>query len=106
MRDRLIAILRESLLGDTESAFLADHLLANGVIVPPCKVGDTVYSCIGHAYKVVKIVVKNNYEHMVIVAQSGLHGQLIIDDNDFGKLLFLTREEAERALKGESHEHD
>ena len=22
---------------------LADHLLANGVIVPPCKVGDTVY---------------------------------------------------------------
>ena len=23
---------------------LADHLLSNGVIVPPCKVGDTVYS--------------------------------------------------------------
>ena len=25
---------------------LADHLLANGVIVPPCKAGDTVYSLV------------------------------------------------------------
>lgn len=26
-----------------ESSILADYLLANGVIVPPCKVGDDIY---------------------------------------------------------------
>ena len=33
-------------LDDCHSARLADHLLANGVIVPPCKVGQTVYRII------------------------------------------------------------
>ncbi len=58
MRDRLIELLEEAdnlyfeRLRDAESASeilkiiksvyerYADHLLANGVIVPPCKVGD------------------------------------------------------------------
>lgn len=42
MRDRLIEILhempKEMMIGEC-----ADYLLANGVIVPPCKVEDTVY---------------------------------------------------------------
>lgn len=42
-RERLIELLEE---GHRKHLFydqIADHLLANGVIVPPCKVGQVVY---------------------------------------------------------------
>ena len=51
MRDRLIELLRDTfnytkgvcIDFDEAVKINADHLLANGVVVPPCKVGDTVY---------------------------------------------------------------
>lgn len=54
MRERLIELLKGAETKVTEMlssplaleewlAVYADHLLANGVIVPPCKVGDRVY---------------------------------------------------------------
>lgn len=59
MRDRLIEMLKEAheswlryvddcafnqmALSFTFEQMFADHLLANGVIVPPCKVGDDIY---------------------------------------------------------------
>ena len=45
MRERLIELIAESALkGDyTYIPDVADYLLENGVIVPPCKVGDTLY---------------------------------------------------------------
>ena len=56
MRDRLIEILREpipvirglEIFGESRMSAVdaerhADHLLENGVIVPPCKVGDNLY---------------------------------------------------------------
>lgn len=59
MRDRLIELIKQATalhldylesidqkgLTDTDgrAKFIADHLLANGIIVPPCKVGDKVY---------------------------------------------------------------
>lgn len=44
-RDRLIELLNTYMSGcDGDYAEeLADYLIANGVIVPPCKVGDTAY---------------------------------------------------------------
>ena len=47
-RDRLIELVNqvrgdEIALADYEADVLVDHLLANGVIVPPCNVGDGVY---------------------------------------------------------------
>lgn len=44
-RDRLIELLEETgmIEGTSRCNIVADELLANGVIVPPCKVGDTVY---------------------------------------------------------------
>lgn len=42
-RDRLIELLEDSMFKELTHERLADHLLANGVIVPPCKVGDKVY---------------------------------------------------------------
>ena len=46
-RDRLIELIEQAegqINNDMPSIEqIADYLLANGVIVPPCKVGDTVY---------------------------------------------------------------
>lgn len=79
----------------------ADHLLANGVIVPPCKVGDTVYfdtylrgDSIGvrpHKVIEVKCVI------MTEPSKGGIGAE--IPDWAFGESVFLTREEAEKALK-------
>lgn len=41
MRDRLIDLLYD--MQDARIDTIADHLIENGVVVPPCKVGDTVY---------------------------------------------------------------
>ena len=50
-RERLIELIREAMRKHEitienyvipTSDYIADYLLANGVIVPPCKVGDTV----------------------------------------------------------------
>ena len=82
--------------------YMADHLLANGVIAPPCQVGQTVYSCLGYAYKVKKIVVESNYKHITFVLESGLNGQLIFDETCFGKTVFFTNEDALASKKRES----
>ena len=44
-RDRLIELLIDSsrYIDEQRGEVIADYLLANGIIVPPCKVGDTVY---------------------------------------------------------------
>lgn len=45
-RDRLICLImgaNSPCVSLAEGERIADHLLDNGVIVPPCKVGDTVY---------------------------------------------------------------
>ena len=44
-RNRLIKSIQDSVNGCARhwAEIIADYLLANGVIVPPCKVGDTVY---------------------------------------------------------------
>ena len=82
---------------DTEE--LADFLLANGVIVPPCKVGDEVYwlyaddcgndgcfgscdSCSDAYWKIKPTAFKMSMY------------------DEIGKTVFLSREDAEKALKG------
>ena len=66
---------------------LADYLLEHGVIVPPCKVGDTVYSIEMH---IVDKWVKYKVCEIPFSLTLWEHGW---------KDIFLTREEAERALK-------
>lgn len=92
---------------------LADYLLNNGVIVPPCKVGDTIYVIPSRA----NWRINNMYESMkplnriyeqtvdeIHIYQSGYtvsscegiqHQPSVL----FGETWFLTREEAEKALK-------
>lgn len=79
---------------------IADHLRANGVIAPPCKVGDTVYAiACWHGRYVIRDVEVCNYtifeNDWKIVDLYGDYWSA----NNFGKTFFRTREEAERALK-------
>ena len=64
----------------------ADYFLEHGVIVMPCKVGDTLY-CESASKGQITYLKAPDLEW--IVENKGL----------FGKEIFLTREEAEKALK-------
>lgn len=104
-RDRLIELLKKAdsaTWGQTYESY-ADYLLKNGVIVQPCKVGDNAYALFnGKVFEAnifsIKIETEDNkYVFML---------KLKIFDHFFqfktfllGKTAFLTKEEAEKALK-------
>lgn len=105
-RDRLIELIKCSsqyiYRQDSLVELMADFLLANGVIVPPCKVGDKVYTCEARRVKewVITFCGKNSRgEYKMIAADDGFKNMLEFWDYDIGKTVFLTREEAEKALK-------
>ena len=106
-RDRMKEIVKDSLMRHIDkSCSLAENitndLLANGVIVPPCKVGDTVYTYGAKRVKEWKITFcgKNSRgEHKMIAADDDFKNLLEFWDCDIGKTVFLTKDEAEQALK-------
>ena len=114
MRDKLIELLKYR--RHLETSELADVLLANGIIVPPCKVGDTVYAITkdnGGEYigsvEIQNVQAKYGYDigksiqyYFEGVVSSGLliGRRYVFYDFRIGKTVFLTREEAEAALKG------
>ena len=106
MREKLIKLLNAGhfcwQMGtgyDTWEECVADHLLANGVIVLPCKVGDTVW-CV-RSYKGVKHPQEGKVGEMYFTADMRLHIWVKhIGIGEWGKKIFATREEAEAALKG------
>lgn len=106
MRDRFVEMINQRIDNKTWTVSdLADYLLANGVIVPPCKVGDIVYVGIKGTSCV--------FETKVLAIGIDEDGDIVLNPNDYpddvfciyganiGRTVFLTREEAERALKGE-----
>ena len=102
-RDRLVELLKDTLhewecdVSIKTVTEIAEHLISNGVIVPPCKVGDRVYrpsDCLGVVQFV--IVSFTIYESEMFFTDDS---ENIIYLSDIGKTVFLTREEAERALK-------
>ena len=92
--------------------YLADYLLENGVIVPPVKVGDTVYA-LNRANMPQQMVFdtvdlrctceQEDYCMCGSLCCDAEHNicqhRFMNDFSDFGKTVFVTREEAERALK-------
>ena len=118
MRDRLIDLIHDSDLS-LDSVRLADHLLANGVIVPPCKVGDTLWIrwslSQGHKKDIYPVKVyalrfdtkKNNKRicvegHFKITSYGGSYTHYYNGTfawESIGKTVFLTKEEAEKALE-------
>lgn len=127
MRDRLIELLTQQICRpcveckyyDAElkrpreycaAESRADHLLADGWIRPPCKVGDTVYKVVNDKR------VKRPYEcevvgfwfskdencnnaHLVRYVNGVFDCSFSVPFTDFGKTVFLAKEEAEQALK-------
>ena len=117
MRDRLIELCeniilscKASLCADCEhnnidypncmGVHFTDHLLANGVIVPLVSVGQTVWF-IRNKTEIITTCVEK-----VILKHGGLYIKLCCNSmyettcNSIGKTVFLSREEAEKALEG------
>ena len=109
-RERLIELLNKSceergwLMNGAGT--IADYLLANGVIVPPCKVGDTMYEICerrrsGKWQKAIVERVVHGIEigiDKILTARCGTTTYVYL--SRLGETVFLTREEAEKALKG------
>ena len=120
-RDRLIELLANSgCSADLETyQEIAGHLLANGVIVPPCKVGDWVYYIINNNIQEVKVSEIKIYGNNYVAANAKCLDEcemcdcacdcskktcsVWVDYKSLGKTVFLTKEEAERALKEREH---
>lgn len=112
MRDILIEKVNKILKDNFEYVPLsaainvADDLLENGVIAPPCKVGDEVYfarvdeNCEDYIDKGKVYAISQN-ENTLWFSVRYLSG-LRYDhpSRDFGKTVFLFKQEAEKALKG------
>lgn len=104
MRDRLIELINSyPCMSTAEDCFLesisddlADYLLANGVIVPPCKVGDKVYELTTSEeikFRKVKDIIYTN-EGFRLRLEPYFSYEYYLNET-----VFLTFEEAEKALK-------
>ena len=116
MRDRLIKLLKGFNIVCSKGCLkfdcntcafgqIADHILADGWIRPPCKVGDITY--------IFDYEVNNHLEMKSLgITPSVVEAITILDDglwienehakyhiSSVGDLIFLTREEAEQKLK-------
>lgn len=80
---------------------IADLFLANGGVVMPCKVGDAVYTFEAGKVKehtVAKIELCSEGKIYLAFRWRG-GGYELVAAEDVGKRVFLTREEAEQALR-------
>ena len=104
-RERLIDLIIDAKRTDPETGsftdYLADYLLEHGVIVPQCKVGDIVYV----PYKDSQTIEEKRVRLMSIETDEietymkfyCKRGYAFLDTDINGEV-FLTREEAEKAL--------
>ena len=120
MRDRLIELLRQTEFDYSEECvcafedgykgapdfakFFVDHLIENGVIVPPCKVGDKLFALSAGRTKILTFIVTH-----LEVRESGIafwgtthytkEPIAICSNYDIEDgTVFLTKEQAEKAL--------
>ena len=109
-RDRLIELIQNAVNGCARhwAEIIADHLLANGVIVPPCKVGDFVWLVFTPKYPANpndygKWFMSDDGVQRIIYGKKGLSIETwnmgVIPAKELGKKLFLTKEQAEEKLK-------
>ena len=103
-REKLIELLLGvGFTGDhVIAAAIADSLLANGVVVLPCKVGDTVFRINKNLHTHVRSISETKVSRVAIDSEgTWIFCECIpTSKSKFGEIVFLTREEAERALKG------
>lgn len=103
-REKLIELMQKlDIMSIPTDGFIegfADYLLENGVVVPPCKVGDTIYvSMCKQVFPFNVTSINTDEVGTIIKAMHGLRLLYMFYSEDIGKTVFLTREEAEKALK-------
>lgn len=108
MRERLIELIANEPNSVDSIVAHADYLLANGVIVPPCKAGDVCYPLPRYRTPLVerKISRITYSKRNIIIGYYENDGQYRppLRTRILGEDIFLTREDAERALKGGERE--
>lgn len=109
MKNRLVRRLHD--WGITEAEELADYLFANGIVIMPCKVGDKVYVICNKEVQEATVfsmsMETENNNYVFYIKAKAIDGTIKSVDGYvpvfakfiFGKTAFLTKEEAERALK-------
>lgn len=108
-RERLVELIISSVNGCARNwaEVIADYLLANGVIVPPLKMGYRVwiidwcyeincYEVSSVRYREDRSEKRFSYDALMVDKNNADIG---FDDSDIGKTVFLTKEEAEAKLK-------
>lgn len=106
-RERLIDLIIEAKRTDPETGsftdYLTDYLLEHGVIVLPCKVGDTVYLISFNeiiSYTVTSIDYNSwGIPTKLFLENSEYDGFGVFSMQGIDEDVFLTLEEAEQALK-------
>ena len=102
MRDRLVELIQNAVDGCASywAELIADHLIANGVVVPPCKVGTTVYlPCLDDKGEIETYTITE-----FVLDANGLY--FVVDDEDrethsvdiIGKDCFFTKEQAKQKI--------
>ena len=102
MRDRLIELIKKTVV-PYFAEFIADDLIADGWMRPPCKVGDKVYD-ISEFFDGTNCPEIYEYDVSCIHIEE-LKGEQIFyiadlkyPSDEWGKTLHFSREEAEKAL--------
>ena len=112
-REKLIDLIYEALYSHSwdfddhpDGEAMADILIANGIIVPPVKVGQKVYTIPRSAIREwtvcgvwISADPKCSYLHMYWEKNGHHMGSCVVNFSDIDRCLFLTREEAEDALE-------
>lgn len=123
MRDRLIELIAEGRelceqipcegctrnckgLNDCIAKVQADHLLSNGVIVPPYKCGTVVYVLRSQTSNGENLYMRQERIEQYRTSNIGTFmtfesGRISVRNDQWGGSVFATPEEAEQALKGE-----
>ena len=114
MKTRLVELLEDTLkewecdVQRETIAQIAEHLIENGVVVPPCKVGETLYFLYNNPYADKPDLTPRIYKTTkwyfevdkagIVINTSDIHSYNKKYDYYLGETVFLTREEAEKAL--------
>ena len=105
MRDRLIELLK-TVPRNTRAFYdqFADYLLKNGVIVPPVRIRTKVYKIVLgkiYEYEIVSYTIDSDgfsFIHLAYTKDFTIYGATHSIE-EFNKQYYLTKEQAEQALK-------
>ena len=108
-KERLVELLKNKPYGFSTYEEFADYLLANGVIVLPFKIGQTLYDIsefyVGafcpeiYELKSDSVTIEKVDEQCFVILYDGCY----IHCNDIGETILFSREEAEAKLKEMKH---